>query len=69
MKPAFISTHEMTENCASYIHQNAMAESAVGTMKGSRTTARKNDLKGRLRLSNSASQSPSANLKTLATIV
>ncbi len=69
MRPIFVSVHEMIENCASYSHQKASAESAVGTMNGRRTIARTKDLNGRLRFSSSASHSPSANLMTLATNV
>jgi len=47
MSPMRVSVHEITENCASYIHQNAIAESAVGTMNGSSTIARIRDLNGR----------------------
>ena len=54
---------------ASKLFAKAIAESAVGTIQGSSTTARKNDLKGRLRLSSSASHRPSANFRMLATVV
>ena len=47
----------------------AMAESAVGTMNGSSTIARKKDLNGRCRLSSTASHRPSTNLAMLATTV
>src|SRR6201995_5372456 len=40
MRPSLISDQEMIENCASYIHQNAIADSTVGTMKGISTTER-----------------------------
>src|SRR5689334_25306164 len=33
------SDHEMIENCESKIHQNASADSTVGTMKGTRIAA------------------------------
>src|SRR5215217_5762629 len=69
MSPIFVRVQDRIENCASYSHQKAMAESAVGTMKGSSTMERKNDLKGRLRLSSIASHRPRANLMTLATTV
>jgi hypothetical protein len=36
----------MIENCGSYSHQNAMADSTVGTMNGSSTTARMTALNG-----------------------
>ena len=32
IRPIFISTQLMIENCASKIHQKAIADSAVGTM-------------------------------------
>ncbi len=38
----------MIENCGSNSHQNAMADSTVGTMKGISTTARMIALNGRL---------------------
>ena len=42
--PISINTQEMTESWESYIHQNARADSTVGTMKGKRTMARINAL-------------------------
>src|SRR5688572_32179620 len=44
--PSCRSDQEMTENCGSKIHQKAMAESTVGTMKGIRITARMIALNG-----------------------
>ncbi|MND03776.1 hypothetical protein D3C83_237570 [compost metagenome] len=40
IQPSWRSDQEMTENCGSKIHQKAIAESTVGTMKGIRITAR-----------------------------
>src|SRR3712207_3027453 len=40
ISPIFLSDHEMIENCGSKIHQKAMADRTVGTMKGIRMTAR-----------------------------
>src|SRR6267142_448651 len=34
---AFRNIHDRMENCASYSHQNAIADSTVGTMKGTST--------------------------------
>src|SRR6476469_3601710 len=50
----FFSDQEMIENCGSNSHQNAMAESTVGTMNGISTTARMIALNGNLSFSNSA---------------
>ena len=69
MMPALVSAQEITENCESYIHQKAIADSAVGTMNGSSTMARRKALNGRLLLSSSASHRPSANFTILATMV
>ena len=69
ISPILTSTQLMTENCASYNHQKAMAESAVGTIQGSSTTARKKLLNGRFLFSRIARYRPSANLITLATMV
>ena len=44
----------MIENCASKIHQNASAESTVGTMNGISTIARSIALNGRFSFSSSA---------------
>ena len=44
IRPIFMSVQLMIENCESYIHQNAIAESAVGTMNGSSTMARSDRL-------------------------
>ena len=46
-----------------------MADSAVGTMNGSKTTARVKDLNAIFWFSRIASHKPSANLMVLATIV
>src|SRR5215211_4925030 len=40
ISPIFLKDQEMIENCGSNIHQNAMADRTVGTMKGIRITAR-----------------------------
>ena len=40
ISPSCRSDQEMIENWVSKIHQNAIAESTVGTMNGIRTTAR-----------------------------
>src|SRR5258708_26841134 len=69
IKCIFLSDHEMIENCGSNSHQNAMAESTVGTMKGIKTTARMIALNGNLSLSRSARYSPTTNLMMLATLV
>src|ERR1044072_9164510 len=52
--PIFFSDQEMIENCGSNSHQNAMAESTVGTMNGISTTARMMALNGSRSLSSSA---------------
>ena len=54
ISPRWRSDHEMIENCGSKIHQNAIAESTVGTMNGISTTARSVALNGRFSLSSSA---------------
>src|SRR6476620_1297672 len=69
ISPACRKLQDSTENCASYSHQKAIAESAVGTIQGSSTTARKNDWNGKRRLRSSASHKPSPNFRALATIV
>src|SRR6476620_7662963 len=46
IRPIFFSDHEMIENCGSNSHQNAMADSTVGTMNGISTTARMIALNG-----------------------
>src|SRR6185312_15122833 len=46
ISPIFLSDHEMIENCGSNSHQNAIADSTVGTMNGNRTTARMTALNG-----------------------
>src|ERR1039457_2390677 len=69
IRPAFTSTHEMIENWLSYIHQNAIAESVVGTIQGKRRIARMKDLRAIFWLSSKASNNPRTNLNTLATAV
>src|SRR6185312_17174171 len=54
IRPIFLSDHEMMENWGSKSHQNAMADSTVGTMKGIRTTARMMALNGSLSFNSSA---------------
>src|SRR2546430_13526892 len=54
MMPRCLSDHEMIENCESKIHQNASADSTVGTMKGISTSARSIALKGMFSFNNSA---------------
>jgi len=49
INPRWRSDHDTIENCASKIHQKAMAESTVGTMKGMSTTARRIALNGNSR--------------------
>src|SRR5688572_13458617 len=67
--PSWRRDQEITENCGSKIHQKAIAESTVGTMKGMRITARIIALNGMFWLSSRARYKPIANLKTLATNV
>ncbi len=66
IRPMFLRDHEMTENCGSKIHQKAMADNTVGTMKGMSTMARKMALKGSFSFSSKAKYKPMANLATLA---
>ena len=54
IRPSWMSDQEMIENCASKIHQNASADSTVGTMKGISTIARSIALNGMFSLSSSA---------------
>ena len=54
IRPRCRSDHEMIENCESNIHQNASADSTVGTMKGISTSARSMALNGMFSLSSSA---------------
>src|SRR6185312_8812843 len=54
INPILFSDHEMIENCGSNSHQNAIADSTVGTMKGTSTTARMMALNGRFSFSSSA---------------
>jgi len=51
ISPTLRRLHEMMENWLSNSHQNAMAESTVGTMKGISTTARSIALNGRFSFS------------------
>src|SRR5215813_8082095 len=46
ISPAFLSVQDTIENWLSKIHQNAMAESTVGTMNGINTIARMIALNG-----------------------
>ena len=54
IRPIFCSDQEMIENCGSNSHQNAMADSTVGTMNGTSTSARIIALNGSRSLSSSA---------------
>ena len=54
IRPSCFSDHEMIENCESKIHQNASADSTVGTMKGISTRARSIALNGMFSFSSSA---------------
>src|SRR5437588_5902936 len=47
INPSFLSDQDTIENWLSKIHQNAIAESTVGTMNGISTTARIIALNGR----------------------
>src|SRR3954453_8717165 len=47
ISPRWRRDHEMIENCASKIHQNAIAESTVGTTNGMSTIERSSALNGR----------------------
>jgi hypothetical protein len=58
-----------TLKVGSNIHFQAKVESTVGMMKGRRMKARVNALPRKLRLSRTASHSPSASLKTVVTAV
>src|SRR3978361_1748918 len=69
IRPMCLSDHEMIENCESKIHQNASADSTVGTMKGISTSARSIALNGMFSFRSSARYSPIANLIALATKV
>src|SRR4051794_37760876 len=69
MMPSCIRVQERIENCASYIHQKAIAESTVGTTQGNSTTARKNAFHGSFSLSSSDSHSPNPNFNTDAATV
>src|SRR4051794_11962255 len=66
ISPRCLSDQEMIENCESKIHQNASADSTVGTMKGIKTKARSIALKGMFSFSSSARYSPIANLNAEA---
>ena len=67
--PHCISTQEMIENWLSKIHQKASAESTVGTTQGRSMIARKKLFQGRFSFRISASQRPSPNFSTEATMV
>ena len=54
IRPSCFSDHEMIENCESKIHQNASADSTVGTMKGISTSARSIALNGMFSFNSSA---------------
>src|ERR1700730_18302966 len=54
IRPRCLSDHEMIENCESKIHQNANADSTVGTMKGINTSARSMALNGMFSFNSSA---------------
>ena len=54
ISPICLSDQEMIENCESKIHQNASAESTVGTMKGISTSARSIALNGMFSFNSSA---------------
>ena len=54
INPICFSDHEMIENCESKIHQNASADSTVGTMNGISTSARSMALNGMFSFSSSA---------------
>src|SRR6195952_4797267 len=69
IRPMCLSDHEMIENCESKIHQNASADSTVGTMKGISTSARRIALNGMFSFNSSPRYRPIANLKALAIVV
>src|SRR6478735_12245957 len=69
ISPSFRSDQETIENCGSKIHQKAIAESTVGTMKGIRIIDRTSERNGIFLLSRMARYSPMANLKVLAIAV
>src|SRR6185312_7746851 len=54
INPILMSDQDKIENCASKIHQNASADSTVGTMKGISTSARNIALNGRFSFSSNA---------------
>src|SRR5665213_3139253 len=54
ISPSLTRLHEMIENCASKIHQKAMAESTVGTTNGMSTIERRSALNRKFLLSNNA---------------
>src|SRR5690606_1700436 len=68
INPISINAQEIIENWESNIHQNASADSTVGTTQGRRIIARKKDLIGRFSLRSSASHKPSTNFNTDATL-
>src|SRR4029078_8491912 len=57
IRPILFSDHGLIENCGSNSHQKAIAESTVGTMKGTSTTARMIALKGSRWFTNRAERS------------
>src|SRR5262249_19614010 len=69
ISPIFLSDQDTIENWLSKIHQKAMADSTVGTMKGTSTSARMIALNGICWFSSSARYRPTANLIALATPV
>src|SRR5262245_19837779 len=69
MAPRWKSIQLMTLKVGSNIHFQAKVDSTVGMMNGSRMNARVNALPRKLRLSSSASHSPSPSLKTVVTPV
>src|SRR6266403_314174 len=66
IRPRCFNDQEMIENCESKIHQNASADSTVGTMKGINTIARSIALNGMFSFNSSARYRPTANLMALA---
>ena len=54
INPICFSDQEMIENCESKIHQNASADSTVGTMNGISTSARSMALNGMFSFNSSA---------------
>src|SRR5881394_4176857 len=69
MMGSFQNSQLNTLKVGSNIHFQASVESTVGMMNGSRMKARTQALPRKLRLSSSASHSPSASLNTVVTAV